>query len=189
MRIVVSVEVCIYRLALALLAWHLVLGAPHPPAGPDSPEIQQILQDLTVIFHGLSHISMCPGGTQPPPVAQEPPRLVPKKFQPSAAVADLLEQARAQLKRGEYDHAAETIQRALRLDDRNPLLWMQLGDIYMEKGNAGEALGAYLKAQSLAAGFDDLQAELSERIEEAERAQGRDRNVIEQRPRWIVSPA
>ena len=106
-----------------------------------------------------------PGTAQPEPgipttpAVPEPPRPPPKQFKLSPATAALVAQAHKQETGGNYAPAAATIERALRIEPENPLLWIELGQIRLSEGNAAQADGMGHKALALATG--DVQAQAS----------------------------
>jgi tetratricopeptide (TPR) repeat protein len=106
-----------------------------------------------------------PGTAQPEPgipttpAVPQPPRPPPKQFKLSPATAALVAQAHKQETGGNYAPAAATIERALRIEPENPLLWIELGQIRLSEGNAAQADGMGHKALALATG--DVQAQAS----------------------------
>src|ERR1700722_15621519 len=74
--------------------------------------------------------STAPASAQPgtpTPGVPEPPRPPPKQFKLGPATASLVAQAHKQETGGNYEPAAATIERALRIEPENPLLWIELG--------------------------------------------------------------
>lgn len=66
------------------------------------------------------------------------------------ASASLLEQSRAQQAAGSYAEAAASIERALRIEPNNALLWIELGEIKLAEGDAEQAEMMARKALTLA---------------------------------------
>jgi tetratricopeptide (TPR) repeat protein len=95
----------------------------------------------------------------PPPPGTEQPRPPPKQFKLSPATGALVAQAHKQANSGAYEPAAVTIERALRIEPENPLLWIELGQIRLGEGNASQANSMGHKALALATG--DVQAQAS----------------------------
>ncbi|HEY8432611.1 MAG TPA: tetratricopeptide repeat protein [Sandaracinaceae bacterium] len=87
----------------------------------------------------------------PPPAAEPPPQAAP------AAVA-LLEQSRSQRAAGSLTAAASSIERALRIDPNNALLWLELGEIKLEDGDPQQAEQMARKALTLASGDPAVEA-------------------------------
>lgn len=71
--------------------------------------------------------------------------------QPAAVVA-LLKQAEGQANAGELDAAAASLERAIRIDPRNPLLWYHLATIRLSQENPAQAEQLASKSNSLAPG-------------------------------------
>jgi Tfp pilus assembly protein PilF len=77
--------------------------------------------------------------------------------QPPAVVA-LLDRAEQQANTGDLDAAAVTLERAIRIDPRNAILWHHLATVRLAEGEAVEAEQLAAKSNSLAAGNHSLQA-------------------------------
>lgn len=91
------------------------------------------------------------GGLVPPLSAAEPHR------GPEAA-ASLARKARDEQRVGDYDAAAATLERALRLDPRNPDLWHQLAAIHLDQRHWRQAAEFATRSNSFAAADKSLQA-------------------------------
>jgi hypothetical protein len=90
----------------------------------------------------------------PPDVPVEPtpvPVPAPVIAEPvlSAASSALVVTAQAQLKAKNYPVAASSIERALRIEPGNPLLWIELGKVRYAEGNHVQAENMGRKAVSL----------------------------------------
>lgn len=81
-----------------------------------------------------------------PPEAVEV--LTPKVYPSSPAVQALVKQADAEAATGSLDKAADTIERALRIEADNPDLWMKLAKINEQQGNHEQAVSMVNKAQA-----------------------------------------
>ena len=115
---------------------------------------------------------------QPAPWEQPFPR-TQKRFGLGPASTALVAEARAQTHAGHYDVAAATIERALRIEPDNPLLWMELGQVRMDEGDAAQADGLEHKAIALATGDSQVQATAWRLIAESLRARGRNQEASE----------
>jgi Flp pilus assembly protein TadD len=51
---------------------------------------------------------------------------------------------------GDYDRAAATLERAIRIDPRDPTLWVALGEVRLAQGRPDLAESLAIKAESLA---------------------------------------
>lgn len=75
--------------------------------------------------------------------------------------------------------AGATLERALRIEPGNPLLWIELGRVQMEEGNAAQADGMGRKALVLASGDPAAQAAAWHLIADSLRARGRNAEALE----------
>ncbi len=73
-------------------------------------------------------------------------------------VVALLEDAEAKMASGDNNSAAATLERALRMDSKNAMLWHRLGLLRLKQKNWQQAINLALKSNSLAAGDYSLQA-------------------------------
>jgi cytochrome c-type biogenesis protein CcmH/NrfG len=60
----------------------------------------------------------------------------------------LIRTADAEAAKGSLDKAADTLERALRMEGDNPDLWMKLAKINEQQGKHDQALGMVSKAQA-----------------------------------------
>jgi predicted Zn-dependent protease len=91
--------------------------------------------------------------------------------QPPAVVA-LLGQAETQANGGDLAAAAASLERALRIDPRNPVIWYHLATVRLEQGEPAQAEQLAVKSTSLAGGNPLQQARNWRLIAQARRAQG-----------------
>ncbi len=131
-----------------------------------------------------------PGTPQPQPSTPEPqqpvptpvplpPQQPPKEFRLSAASAALVKQSRAQSVKGEYPAAVATLERALRIEPDNPLVWLELGQVHLASRNAPQAESMGRKAVALATGNPGLQSTAWRLVGDALRSRGRDLDATE----------
>ena len=123
-----------------------------------------------------------PGTAQPqpePPTTPEPPRAPPKQFKLSPATASLVAQAHKQEAAAAYEPAAATVERALRIEPENPLLWIELGQVRLSENNAVQANGMGHKALALATGDAQAQSAAWHLIADTLRAQDRNQEAAE----------
>lgn len=122
--------------------------------------------------------SATPGGSAQPPGA--PPYAPPaRQFRLGPAASALVAQAHAQAGGGEYAAAGATLERALRIEPDNPLLWVELGRVQLSEGNAGQAGSMGRKALALATGDPAAQASAWRLIADSLHAQGRTPEALE----------
>ncbi len=88
----------------------------------------------------------------------EAPEPAPKRAAASPAVVALLETAREQAASGEDEKAAANLERALRIEPKNPWLWHRLGVLRLQQGEYQEAIDLANKSNALAAGNRRLMA-------------------------------
>jgi len=110
----------------------------------------------------------------------------PVTAQPSAVVA-LLDRAQSQANAGDLDAASATLERAIRIDSRNPVLWHHLATVRLAEEEFAQAEQLAAKSNSLAAGNHALQARNWRLIAEARRRRGdtAGAGVAEQRARAL----
>ena len=113
-----------------------------------------------------------PGAPAPvPPGQQAPPPQ--RAFTLGPAATSLVGAAHAQEQSRNFGLAAETLERALSIEPRNPLVWIELGRENIMAGNPAQAYGMGRKAVYLANGDPHAQASAWELIAASLRAQGR----------------
>src|SRR5260370_34778375 len=127
------------------------------------------LRSLAVSFTAAVLLSACsvlaprPPMSQPPQPQESPPQ--PSPSQPPArppqpsrenrlspATHSLVTQARAQIAHGDLPAASSTLDRALRIEPNNPLLWIELGRLRLAENDAHQPVGFAPKALALARG-------------------------------------
>jgi tetratricopeptide (TPR) repeat protein len=139
-------------LAAVLAAAVLVSGCPAPsPSGP-----------LTPI---------------PPPAPRAPP--APRENHLSPATRSLVTQSRTLASHGDLDGASSTLDRALRIEPNNPLLWIELGRLRLAESDAHQAESCGRKALGLASGDHGTQAQAGRLLADALRAQRRNQEAID----------
>ena len=115
----------------------------------------------------------------PPPTPPSPPRAPPRESHLSPATRSLVTQARTLVSHGDLDGASSTLDRALRIEPNNPLLWIELGRLRLTEGDAHQAEGCGRKALALASGDRNAQAQAGRLLADALRAQRRNQEAID----------
>jgi tetratricopeptide (TPR) repeat protein len=108
--------------------------------------------------------------TPVPPEQQAPQQ---QGFTLGPAASALVGDAHTQEQSHNFGLAAETLERALSIEPRNPLVWIELGRENILAGNPAQAYGMGRKALYLASGDPRAQASAWQLIAASLRAQGR----------------
>ena len=115
-----------------------------------------------------------PSPFQGSPAQPQPPAApLPRQFALGPAATALVGEAHAQEQSRDLGLAAQTLERALSIEPRNPLVWIELGRENILAGNPTQAYGMGRKALYLASGDPRAQARAWELIAASLRAQGR----------------
>jgi len=88
------------------------------------------------------------------------------------AVTALMRQARTALDAGQPDQAAAALERAIRIEPRNPFVWSMLGKTYLAQNNYVQAENVCSKSNALARGNAYVQLDNWNTIRSARAAQG-----------------
>jgi len=108
------------------------------------------------------------------PVSDSVPAPVPSPQSSSEnpAVASLVNGARADVAAGRLTHAAAALERALRIEPRNPRLWHELARVRLMQGDYGQAESVAARSNSWAGRDEGLRAENWRLIARAREARG-----------------
>ncbi|HYP66128.1 MAG TPA: tetratricopeptide repeat protein [Steroidobacteraceae bacterium] len=158
-------------LVTALIATAVLAGCtlfrPPPPVAPGSSGTQA----------GTSQPAQPAQPAPPaPPAAPEvpppPPAAPPRQFHLGSATSALVAQAHQQAASGDTVQAAATLERALRIEPENPLVWIELGRVRLAENNPAQANAMGRKALALATGDPSAQSSAWHLIADALRARG-----------------
>jgi len=105
------------------------------------------------------------------PVPRERPKVAPAALSPASKA--LVSQAQAQRKKGDLPGAAGSLDRALRIEPNNPLLWIEMGRLRMDQRNYPQAENMGRKALAMSVGDDRTQAMAWQLISDSLRARGK----------------
>lgn len=108
------------------------------------------------------------------PVPAPAPAPAPAALTGSAAVASLVTSARADAGAGRLVHAAASLERALRIEPRNPHLWQELARVRLKQGDYAQAESVAARSNSWAGGDNQLRAANWRLISQAREARGDD---------------
>jgi len=110
---------------------------------------------------------------QPPaPVSEPVPAPAPAAQTGTAAVASLVTSARADAAAGRLVQAAASLERALRIEPRNPHLWQELARVRMKQGDYAQVESVAARSNSWAGSDHRLRAENWRLIAQAREARG-----------------
>jgi tetratricopeptide (TPR) repeat protein len=82
----------------------------------------------------------------------------PRGESPSGASESLLAQSRADRAAGNYARATASLERAVRIDPNNAILWVELAELHLQTGNSEQAALLAQKALALAAGENAVES-------------------------------
>ena len=148
----------------------LLVGCRSPSTRPD-------LSGNPAAEPPLASSPSAPSSTPPPPPQRAPPP--PRENHLSAATSSLVTQARALIAHGDLDGASSTLDRALRIEPNNPLLWIERGRLRLAENDSHQAEGCARKALVLASGDRGAQAQAGRLLADALRAQRRNQEASE----------
>lgn len=155
-------------LPAAVLVALLVTGCVPPDMGRPQPSTTAPVPS-TAPPPAVAVIRPVPDLGEAPPAPAEPlpaPRTAPPV---SSASQALLTQSRGHQAAGRYEQAAASIERALRIEPRQPVLWLELGNIRLKEGDFAQAESMGRKALSLATGDATLTARAEQLIAAAKK--------------------
>jgi len=112
--------------------------------------------------------AVVPDRGAPPEPAPEPPAARTENI----AVAGLVDGARADAAAGRLANAAAQLERALRIEPRNPRLWQELARVRLKQGDYAQVEGTAARSNSWARDDPALRAENWRLIAEAREARG-----------------
>jgi predicted Zn-dependent protease len=91
----------------------------------------------------------------------------PPAVRENVAIAGLMESARSDAASGRLVQAAASLERALRIEPRNPRLWHELARVRLRQGDADQAANLAARSNSFAGGDSQLRAANQAIIEQA----------------------
>lgn len=172
------IKLTLSALALGgLLTGCALLGPPPFPDGGANGAGPQAPQRSGAPIYGSGSAAAAPA--QPAPLQggagqpQQPAPLSQKQFSLGPAATALVDEAHAQERSRDFGVAAQTLERALSIEPRNPLVWIELGRENILAGNPAQAYGMGRKALYLASGDARTQARAWQLIAASLREQGR----------------
>ena len=115
-------------------------------------------------------VESAPPAVAAPPVEQPapvPPPAPSSTAKESVAIAGLMDSARTDAAAGRLAEAAATLERALRIEPRNPRLWQELARVRLQQGDFLQAESTAQRSNSWAGSDSALRAENARIIEQA----------------------
>jgi tetratricopeptide (TPR) repeat protein len=131
-----------------------VLTAPPPQAEAPSPDAEPAVEV-----------------PPPPPPPRERAKVPAATLSPASKA--LVSQAQAQRKNGDLPGATVSLDRALRIEPNNPLLWIEMGRLRMDQRNYPQAENMGRKALAMSVGDDRTQSLAWQLIADSLRARGK----------------
>ena len=107
-------------------------------------------------------LASCKSILPPPPVSE------------NSAVVGLINTARVDADAGQYPNAIAALERALRIEPKNPRLWQEFARVRMKQGDYAQAENLAARSNSWAGADNNLRAENWRLIAEARTARGDD---------------
>ena len=161
------------RLTVALAVALLLVGCATQRAPSSSPS------PVSLPPSSLPLPSSAPLTNPLPPQPAPPEPKPPRENHLSPATRSLVTQAHAQVARGDLPAASSTLDRALRIEPNNPLLWIELGRLRLAENDAHQAEICGRKALALASGDHGTQSQAGRLLADALRAQQRNQEARE----------
>jgi predicted Zn-dependent protease len=124
---------------------------------------------LAALLAGCAAVAPSPAPSPSAPAPGAPP---PAARTENAAVAGLLDAARADIDSGRLPNAAASLERALRIEPRNPRLWQELARVRLKQGDYAQAESTARRSNSWAGSDNALRAENWRLIAPARDARG-----------------
>jgi len=132
------------RYALPFFTVALAACSPMPPRPPEAavaPPAKPAKLAPPADHTNPAERKKSPQGETPAPAksAQPPKKAPPAQAATSPAVMALLQEAEASSASGSLDEAAATLERAIRIQPRNPQLWHKLAEVRLKQHQPGLA--------------------------------------------------
>jgi tetratricopeptide (TPR) repeat protein len=171
----------LFVLALAgcLLSGCAILRAPvETPEGQPAHPAPGSASGAVTSPNPAAPVSAVPAPPPVPPAVTAPPAPT-RQFHLGAAATALVAQAHRQAGAGDPQLAISSIERALRIEPDNPLLWIELGEIHETAGHFEQAGGIGHKALQLSTGDPRAQSASWHLIAESLKARNRNGEAAE----------
>jgi cytochrome c-type biogenesis protein CcmH/NrfG len=130
------------------------------------------MRDLCVTLALAALLSGCAGPLLQPAAPGSPPAPEPAARTESVAIASLMDGARADAEAGRLSQAAASLERALRIEPRNPRVWQELARVRLAQGDYMQVEGLAARSNTWAQDDPALRAENWRLIARAREARG-----------------
>jgi Flp pilus assembly protein TadD len=127
---------------------------------------------VLLLLAGCATGYQTPAPVEAPGGAPAPQAPVVIARQESPAVAGLLESARSDAAAGRLGSAAATLERALRIEPRNPRLWHELAKVRLRQADYGQAESLAARSNTYAGTDAELRTANQKIIADARSARG-----------------
>jgi tetratricopeptide (TPR) repeat protein len=145
--------------------------------------MRALLVFLTLVIAGCATVVRPPGqgplpnpgpelGPGPEPGPESAPLPAPPAHAENLAIAGLLLGARTDAAAGRLANAAASLERALRIEPRNPRLWQELARVRLKQGDYAQAESTAARSNSWAGSDNALRADNWRIIAHARNARG-----------------
>jgi cytochrome c-type biogenesis protein CcmH/NrfG len=181
-------ELALIRLLLAVAASAALAACSLPgPYRPEAPA--QRVADAPPPVEATPEPA--PVVAPPPPsapLAELPPAQPAKEFHLGPAAQSLVNQAHAQASRGELPAASTTLDRAIRIEPQNPLVWLEVARLRLSESDPRQAESCARKALTLGSASPSARIAAGHVLADALRAQHRDAEArdLEAQP-WMAN--
>lgn len=142
-------------------------AAPGRAAGA-APELESVKEPVAGVLPGDDPRILAPA---PLPLPKERAATPPATLKPASQA--LVNQAQAQRRKGDLPGANVSLERALRIEPNNPLLWIEMGRLRMDQGNFPQAESMGRKALAMSVGDDRTQSSAWQLVGESLKARGK----------------
>jgi tetratricopeptide (TPR) repeat protein len=149
-------------------------GTSQGRAAGSAPELESVKEPVAGMLPGDDLQIQAPA---PMPLPRERPAAAPATLKPASQA--LVGQAEAQRRKGDLPGANVSLERALRIEPNNPLLWIEMGRLRMDQGNLPQAESMGRKALAMSVGDDRTQSEAWQLIGESLKARGKNTQAQE----------
>ncbi len=181
-------ELALIRTLLALAASAALAACSLPgPYRPDAPAQRVVVAPPPAEAVPAPAQVVAPP-PPPAPVAEPPPAVPVKEFHLGPAAQSLVNQAHAQAARGELPAASTTLDRAIRIEPQNPLVWLEVARLRLSEADPRQAESCARKALSLASASPVARIAAGHVLADALRAQHHDAEArdLEAQP-WMAN--